>query len=128
MWILQPPPIKFISSDWKTICANDSILEITSIDISSSYDHYVLTDETSLDNPISSNKKDKANVLNVTNYLIISINIKAYLRIPNEWNLLLALLSTKGYKYSKYTIIFNQKPEDKIRLNDWPNNFVWILV
>jgi len=99
-------------------------LEITSIDISSSYDHYVLTDEMSLDNPISSNKKDKANILNVTNYLIISINIKGYLRIPNEWTLLLALLSTKGYKYSKYIIMFNQKPEDKIRLNDWPNNFV----
>ncbi|XP_024893446.1 uncharacterized protein LOC112468481 [Temnothorax curvispinosus] len=66
--------------------ANDTIstsTTTTSIDISSSHDYYMFSDQTSLDNPSSPNKY-KRDILNVTNYFI-STNMKAYLGIPNEW-------------------------------------------
>ncbi|XP_071649786.1 uncharacterized protein [Temnothorax longispinosus] len=77
--------------------ANDTIstsTTTTSIDISSSHDYYMFSDQTSLDNPSSPNKY-KRDILNVTNYFI-STNMKAYLGIPNKWKSLLHLLSTKG--------------------------------
>ncbi|XP_018315537.1 uncharacterized protein [Mycetomoellerius zeteki] len=77
-------PTKIIIS--KTTCTNYSILTstISTIDIGSSHDYYMPSDQTSLDDPSSPNKKDR-DILNITNYLI-STNIKAYLGIPNEWN------------------------------------------